>query len=529
MPRAAIGFGLLASLGLLSAFQTTFRSNTRLVQINVLVHDKSGPVSNLTRPDFVITDAGKARTIAVFSVTSSSRPAAESAHPLPANTFSNRVGAEQNAPSVTIVLLDRLNTLSGTGSQTYEEHATWVEDHALANARQHLIRFLDTLEPNARVAIYSLGKSLSVLNDFTSDRERLRTAVENYKPVSITRREDAEPLAVHTPAPCCAFDHAIDAERRALATIVNGTRAEATLGAIASIAAHVSQIPGRKNLVWLTANLPFSITAIGPLLSRANLAVYPVDARGLLPAAPPMDQEDAAARSVFGRNGVANGQGSQPTGISSMEDIARNTGGRAYVNTNDLEGAIRQAIQDAAITYSLGFYVDEGSLDGKFHELKVRVKERNYELRYPRGYFASRDPGTVSRNGILEAMITPLESQTIGLTAHAERDQPKPGSIAISGAIDLRNLELDRSNGGWRGEVDVYLVQQDAAGGVLDQSRNRYNLQLTDRLYADYLKSGILFRETVEAHANLATLRVLVANPPSGSVGSLIIPVEEIR
>jgi hypothetical protein len=76
-----------------------------------------------------------------------------------------------------------------------------------------------------------------------------------------------------------------------------------------------------------------------------------------------------------------------------MEEIARDTGGRAYLNTNDLEGAIRQAIQDGAVAYSLGFYIDENSLDEKFHELRVRVKQRNYDLRYPRGYFASRDPG----------------------------------------------------------------------------------------------------------------------------------------
>lgn len=528
MARAAISFCLLASLGLLSAFQANFRSSTHLVQINVLVHDKTGPISNLTKSDFVLTDAGKARSIAVFAMAASSARADEPARPLPTNTFSNR-DSQMTAANVTVVLLDRLNTLSGTGSQPYEEHASWVEDHALANARAHLIRFLGSLQSSDRLAIYSLGKSLTVLSDFTSDRERLKTAVENYQPVSITNREDVEPLAIHTPAPCCAFDNAIDAERRTLANMANRSRAETTLGAIASIAAHVAQIPGRKNLIWLTANLPFSIAAAGPILSRAGLAVYPVDARGLLPAAPPTDQEDAAARVVFGRNGIANGQDSQPTGISSMEEIARDTGARAYVNTNDLEGAIRQAIQDGAITYSLGFYLDEDSLDRKFHELKVRIKQGNYDLRYPRGYFASPDQPAMKQNRLLEAMITPLESQSVGVTAHVERSQAKPGSFAVSGAVDLRNFELQRTADGWRGAMDVYIVQQDVRGAVIDRSRDRYSLQLTDRLFADYLKSGIFFRENVAPHADLATLRVLVADPSGGNIGSLIIPVADVR
>ena len=528
MPVRPVVFWLIAGSLRVLAFQPTFHSETRLVQINVVVRDKNGPVSNLTKDDFRLTDGGKPRKISVFSVVPST-VLSTSAPALAENTFSNRMhGKEPAPPSVTIILLDPLNNLTGPGSQPYEEHATWIEDQALANARQHLMKFVATLQPKDRVAIYSLGRSLTVLCDFTSDRERLHAVLDNYHAVSLTRREDVEPLAVHTPMSPPGFDAAIDADRRALAALANRDRASTTLAALVSIAAHVADIPGRKNLVWLTANLPFSAAAAGRALSRADVAIYPVDARGLLTQAAPMDQNDQLARELFGRNGVATGQSSQPTGITAMQDIAAQTGGRAFLNSNDVEGGIRRAIEDAAVTYTLGFYAD--SPDGKFHELKVRIPGESYEVRYPRGYFATVEAASDRRNQLLEAVLTPLESTAIGVVARIER--LKDGgvdSLRITGTIDLHSLALEKLTEGWSGAINVYVVQQDAAGGVLDRTRQRYDLKLTDRLYEDYLKSGVSIQSTIRPKQDVATLRVLVAEAYGSRIGSVIIPYTSIH
>src|ERR1017187_2589470 len=180
---------LLPVLALVSQDPPIFHANTRLVQVNVIVHDKNGPVANLTRNDFKLTDRGKAQTISVFSV-ESVREAPKEAAPLPQNTFSNRQHGGQETPaSVTVILLDRLNTLSGPGHEAYEETPTWVEDLALGNAKNHVVKFVQQLDPRDRIAIYSLGKSLEVLSDFSSDREQLLTVLKNYRAVSLTSRE----------------------------------------------------------------------------------------------------------------------------------------------------------------------------------------------------------------------------------------------------------------------------------------------------------------------------------------------------
>ena len=233
--------------------------STQLVQIGIIVRDKNGPVAGLTKDDFSVFDRGKAQRISVFSVESdaSARPE-RPAQPLPPNTFSDQVQYMGDKPrSVTVVLLDNLNTLSGNGHEGYETSPWWMEDLALSNAKAHLIEFIRTLDPRDRVAIYGLGDTLHVLSDFTSDRERLLAILKRYDTTSRTNRDEVEPGKWHTPVPG-EFNPLLDAQALQLSAITNERRAEATMSALQSIASHVANIPGRKNLVWLTANLPFS-------------------------------------------------------------------------------------------------------------------------------------------------------------------------------------------------------------------------------------------------------------------------------
>ena len=144
--------------------------SSRLVQVGVIAHDKNGPVADLTKDDFVVLDRGKPQKIAVFSI-ESSQSASQPAMPLPQNTISDLPEYGASTPrSVTIVLLDNLNTLYGSAAGNYETTPYWMEDLALANAKTYLIEFIKQLSPQDRVAIYGLRDSLQVLCDFTSDR-----------------------------------------------------------------------------------------------------------------------------------------------------------------------------------------------------------------------------------------------------------------------------------------------------------------------------------------------------------------------
>jgi len=522
---AAIAFA--GSLG--TQDTTVFHTDAHLVQVNVIVRDKRGPVTDLSQSDFILSDRGKPRAISVFSVHKrAATPSApvQTAPPVPANTFSNRrVREGADAPaSVTMILLDRLNTLLNTSISDQEQTPLFNVGQALEAGKQHLLKFIDELDPKERVAIYSLGHSMTVLSDFTGDRAQLRKIIEDYRATSLTSREVVEPVGVSVPN----MSAEIDRDRQALAGLANAARAKTTMTALLAMAAHVAGIPGRKNLVWLTSDLMIPAEALGRALSRSQIAIYPVDVRRLQPFAMERTQGDADARAHDGgawRGGPNFGAGSTiPVGISAMQALADETGGRAFVNNNDLTGAIRQAIDDGAATYTLGFYVDQGSLDGKFHDLRVRVKRTGLEVRTQKGYFAVNN--AAAENDLSSVIASPLDSSAIRIVARVER---KEQALSVSGSIDLRDLRLEQNGESSKGTVYIEVVQQDAAGNSLELRKQNIELQLSRAEYDSDLKTGILFRSVFSPKDGLKTLRVVVTDSSHASAGSLIIPVSEIK
>jgi len=534
---SALAFALVP---LSRAQQTTpqtppIRVATHLVQIGVTVRDNNGPVGELTKDDFAVFDRGKPRTISVFTAeTAGAATQSPISQPLPPNTFSDL--PQKNVPairSVTIVLLDNLNTLSGNGHPGYESGPLWMEDLALANAKAHLIEFIGTLDLRDRVAIYGLSDTLHVLCDFTSERERLIGILRNYDTTSRTNRNLVEPGKSHTPVPG-EFNPLVDAGALQLMAITNERRAEDTMAALHAIASHVANIPGRKNLVWLTANLPFSGATLASVLAPAQIAAYPVDGRGLLARKPPENDDergDEQAAYLFGDSMPA--QSTEPIGIASMQVLADETGGRAFVNTNDLTGSIRKAVEDSEVIYTLGFYVDSDSLDGRFHAVKVRVRRSGLNLHYPNGYFALKDEPTTKderRNNFLVAIKSPLDSANIPIEIRLDRlNPPTPNSFSLSGAIGVRDVHFAPANKLHVAALDITVLEQDQAGKILHESTSRLNLRFTEAKYSAVLKSGINFREFVPSQAGATTVRILVQDSATAIIGSVIVPLSEVK
>jgi hypothetical protein len=226
-------------------------------------------------------------------------------------------------------------------------------------------------------------------------------------------------------------------------------------------------------------------------------------------------------------------QSLQPIGDDTMQKLADETGGEAFINTNDLTGAIRKAVEDSAVTYTLGFYIDPHSADGKFHELKVQVKREGLTIRYPKGYLAAQDvPPTNDQNWktVVTAVQSPIESSVVPLQAKVDRvNEPLPNSLRLLCSIDIRNLRLVQSGDLRKGAVSVYVLQQDGAGKVLSQWNKTYDLRLSEKQYADLLKSGMPFHQDVQPKSGATTLRVLVEDPATAEVGSLIIPLAQVQ
>jgi VWFA-related protein len=543
-------FTLALSAGLAvaqSGAPLVIRSNTRLVQVNVVAHDKNGVVADLKQEDFVVFDGKKPRKIASFAVETATSTIPGAMPKLPPNVFVNSLQRHAETPtSVTVILFDGLNT--PITDQPY--------------ARKQVAKFLGTLHPEDRVALYSMGRSsIQVLHDFNSDPQDLARIIKRYRGVADSTGE-AGPIfqrpgsnTVQREAPSAAdekFDQMVDNLNQTVANSDVATRVRLTTQALEAIANHLAPLPGRKNLVWISASFPFSIGLYGPdglanavknpneifrddisraarALNQANMAIYPVDARGLM-----VIQAYQASVSDAPSNQVTSWLAAIGNAQITMEELASRTGGRAFYNTNDIAGSVRRAIEDIKVSYVLGFYPDEADIDGKYHELRVQVPGRKgLELRARQGYYAGDKapvPDAALQTALQQAVAGPLQASRIEIGVHVTRtNQPEPNSLQLDLLVSARELTLALREDRWQGAIRQSIVQLDAQGKVLDRITDPIKLNLKRESLPEYLQTGMSFAKTVRAKLGLAQLRVIVIDRDSGVTGSVIVPMSQVQ
>jgi VWFA-related protein len=487
--------------------QPTFRAGTRLVEVDVVVHNGKGPVDGLKKEDFTLLDQGKPQQIALFSVTAG-RSLINPPVPLPPGTVSNRFNRKGEAPaSATILLIDRLNT--PISNQEY--------------ANRKVLQFLKARGDRDRIGIYTLGTSVRAVQDLTDDQERLARAVKGVRP------QDARPISPDVQVDATGdaqTDEMIANALQELATFTVKNRVDTTKQAMIVIARHLAHVPGRKNLIWISASFPLIV--INPhetiifdkeldqasrALNDANVAVYPVDARGLIGSGIG-DAEHGSLQG--GRNIPARPDPSGGlVGADTMNTLASMTGGRAYYNTNGIEESIQKAVQDAELTYTLGFYPPGDSFDSKYHKLEVKVDRKGVDVRSRKGYMASLTAFD-SQTTLNDLMQDTLNATAVGLLVHTEPDAEQPGSYKVRAAVDLHDIRLENQNGKWVGTLDVSLFVK----GTKKIRTITRKIEIPDSQLASALEKGDVVENSIAADPG-AELHVVAQDKTTGAAGSI--------
>ena len=498
----------------------------------MVVHDKHGqPITDLTEKDFAVLDEKKPQEIRIFSVETNQVPANPPA-PLPPDTYTNRIRQRGNVPtSITVILFDGLNTQ--------------ISDQAYA--KRQVVKFIETqVHPQDRVAIYSLGRDLRILHDFTSDASSLLAALQTYRgretpmpSASVAQRSDNP-----NPSVAAFLNNAYERE----ANFFTESRVHQTIEALTAIANHVGTLPGRKNLIWVSATFPFTvgydnleargfdnkeqfaddIEIAARALTNANVAVYPVDARGLIT---PDTGASANPASPFGNARTARQPAFRPpstANFDTMNMLADRTGGRAFYNRNDIWGAIRDAIDDSRVTYELGYYPQGVEWNGKFREIKVEVKRPGAHVRARKGYFALPEPKLTPQ--LRQAIIalsakSPLEPTGIGITLHVQKPDDGERKLHTVTSFDLHDFAMELQDGVWKGTVDIVLLQMDNRGEIINAEDQTFHLHLDPELYEKYLREGVTNTKDVAILSNAIELRVMLRDGTTGTIGGLTLPL----
>lgn len=515
-----------------------FRAATRLVQVSVVVHGGHGePVGDLKKDEFTLTERGKPQQITFFSVSSAAVPV-KPPSPLPPHLFSNALTDQAGVPpSVTIILLDLLNT-------------SWTDQ---VYARKALVKFLEQIQPQDRLAILTLGSGkLTVLHDYTTDAASLVAKVAKFKAQLLPELEAStvNPDSQQALAGL-GLDSFADAEQR-VADFYTSGRVVNTLQALEAIAQHLTSLPGRKNLIWLSGGFPLTIgfdemPEIGSTRDRrtftvemdaairalndSGVAVYPVDARGLMT----LPGFDAATRATPGARGPAPGARLAPivANQETMRELADRTGGRAAYNTNDLARAIRRAVDDSLVTYTLGYYSTDATQDGRFRDIKIKVNRPHLDVRYRKGYFAFKpsDTGVQRRKDEMRSAVwSPLDATAVGVNARVDfLEKPEPNTVNVIVQVDPATIRFTKDGDRWKADLDIVYVQKDERGTTRgDGVAETISLALTEDTYARAAARGLIHERSFPRQAGAVTLRIVVRDASTGAAGSLTVPFSRV-
>jgi VWFA-related protein len=537
----ASSIGTLADANSARPYQRILHSTTRLVVVNVVVQDKKGmPVEDLTRDDFTVSDGGKKESISIYSF-EPARTIKAPLEALPPNTYSNHLAREGRLPtSATVILLDGLGTK--------------FED--LAWAQKQLIKFLSQLQPQDRVALYVLGRKLRVVQDFTSDPSPLLEALRHGAGTVGTRSsadQQSDGQANHFPG---LSGPAAAAANRLEAGMVDWTHAGPevngfllTCDSIEAIARHLSGLPGRKSLIWVTGDVPFPQTfsdrfepghpgGSNPLLIenyermvqaliQADVAVYPVDARGLF-------TDPAFSAENEGRLAPAGSALGALTAVNlAMHYYAQQTGGKAFCNTNDLKGSLRTALDESEWTYTIGYYPTHGHWNGRYRPVKISVNRKGLELHYRQGYFASAEAPLEKTDQVdllKEGALSPLDATSLGVTVSLEPPGISgDGHLKFTIYVDSAALTFRPANGTETVQFDVWAGQYSNKGNSLGGVFKTVSAAMNEQNYQKVMRAGGL-KLTLDdkAESGADELRVVVRDVPSGSMGSLHVPLRQL-
>ena len=500
-----------------------FRSAARLVPLSVVVHDRNGrPVEGLTASDFQIIEGGKEQEIALFSVESAGLTSP--AGPLPPGTFTNRI-EKPSTGGVTVIAFDRVNT----------------SDIHRAQARDHIIKFLGQLRPEDRVGFYVIdGNAVHVLHDFTRDATSLLKTLQRVTSATGAALAGSEDkLPKFEPVGDDAIDQLMAAYLARAELMVQGfylrKRGETTAEALELIAARLAGVPGRKNLIWVSSGFPLlfddgisqenmspQVRRAARALSNSDVAVYPVDARGLIGAFATQGSE---------RYQQFTSLGTVMSALEAPQAVAEQTGGRAFFNTNDLGNAIARAVDDSRVTYVLGYYPANEKWDGRFRNIKVRVRRDDVVVRHRGGYFAFPPPVMTAerkREAVLDALHSPLDATALPITIAARRGAV-PGELIVTIHLERGSLVLEQTGERWHGEIELALAQALPDGRLFSSLDKVIPVKLTDAQRTQFQRDGLTLSHTITLRDDAHQLRVVARDGVGGAVGTVTVAASRLR
>lgn len=560
----------------------TLKTRARLVLVDVVVTDSKGePVHGLKKEDFEIFEDGKTQTVSAFEEHKGAAPKQIKLPPMPPGVYTN-FPVVQAADSVDIILLDALNTPS--------------TDQAYVHSQ--MLKYLQAIPPHTRTAIFTLASRLNMLQGITTDSSQLLAALKSGKATThpsplraSTVESDANQnrvdfMTAEAPVPASpnqtlaqAAVDPINATKQFLndtALYETDARVGMTLEALQQLARYLSDVPGRKNVIWFSGSFPAGIvpnsdltdpfsSAVNfkedirrttDLLTTAQVALYPVAAEGLVSDSAfqvnnrQMSEKRGSIQMQDTIQQSRNASMDLDASHASMEQLAKDTGGQAFYNTNGLGEALTRVVKSGSHFYTLSYSPGNPNTDGKYRHIQVKLASGKETLAYRRGYYAD-DPSTLSTTNQKQSVdpLMPLMGRNLPdysqilfkilvkpTSPQPSPDAPRIGSntemkgpftrYGIDFAVAVDDLKLDQGSDAVRlGAIEVMLAAYDAEGKPLNLVVGRSEIRIPAKDYASVQRGGLQIHKEIDVPNSGAFLRTGIYDLKSNNAGTLGVPL----
>jgi VWFA-related protein len=575
---AALSLNFAATPGVANAQQAaadlptiTIRANTRLVVVDVVVTYKNGqPVTGLKPEDFTLEENGKKQKVSLFVPPGAAAKIAPTS--APPGVLSNHPENVTAAGVPTVLLLDATN--SSFLNQAY--------------ARSQMLKYVAEQGQAGRpMAVLTLSDRLRVLQQFTSDPQVLMTALKNFRPQEPILGAAPPPPESHGIADSSggrgesgggAVSSSIAMANQAIQDFANlqigyniERRTLITLEAMRALSRMLGGLPGRKNVVWLTASLPFDLVpedravsdaelladlpgqgrqrSVGvnasgsqaaeqrnlhgeeirqaeSQLASASVAIYPVDLHGLVSG---MESSASRGGSVYSDSAVSDRASAQVSSLNSthgtMEEVAAETGGKAYFNQNEIKDGVALAASDEKASYSLGYYPENKKWDGKMRSIKIKVAQGDTQVRYRKGYFAI-EPGPLKDRNFEQDVAAALEvdAPATQISFMAQGKPGDPGKMHVVFLVDAHTLTAEDAGGSKKMNVSLYATVW-AHGKNLGAHTIKVDRTFDAATYQQILDHGMMVPIDIDIPSGSRELRLAVLDNKTGYIGTVSGPV----
>jgi VWFA-related protein len=515
-----------------------FSSRAEYVLVPVIVRDKNRQhVKGLNKADFTIQEDGRAQKITsveeIKTETSTIRRASA-----PQNEFSNALN-DANPRRLTIIVLDLINTRAQDQTQ----------------ARKSVIKLLSrSVDEDSLIQLLTISaKGITVVHDYTEDPKALVVALQKLngnfgsdEVVKSSATADQVKKLLGATATLAIQGRIVDFATGADAqysALQRDVAISTTLTAFQRIAQSVANVSGRKSLVWVTGAFPFTIDnanseIVGAgsfgafertmqLLDNANVSMYPVDARGLVALNISAESSDLNLRDIGAMEHDYN-QGSKEhlATIQTMTTVAEMTGGKAFINRNDVDNSVSEAMQDGTDYYLLTYPLNKTNTQAGWRKLQVKCKGDGFKIQARRGFFVTR--ATINlveskQSELSNALDSPLEFTALPIKARwlGTPFQSKDGKI-FSFELELPANSVSREENENRLSLDFRVRATNALGATSGNVAQTFEGTLPPASAEQLKKEGVKYKSSFELAPGEYTIHFVVRDNVGGKVGSLV-------